>query len=62
MRASINLGDVTVEPVDLTRILGVFLDTKLRWKGHLTKIQGKITTRINALMQLTGSTWGFLLI
>jgi hypothetical protein len=62
MRASINLGDVTVEPVDSTRILGVFLDTKLRWKEHLTKIQEKMATRINALRRLTGSTWGFPLI
>jgi hypothetical protein len=33
MRARINLGDGIVELVDSTRILGVFLDTKLRWKN-----------------------------
>jgi hypothetical protein len=62
MMAGIDLGDVTVEPVDSTRILGVFLDTKLRWKEHLAKTQEKMTTRINALTRLTGSTWGFPLI
>ena len=62
MEASIELGSVTVKPEESVRVLGVHLDTGLRWKKHLASIKSRMTTYANALTRLTGSTWGFPLI
>lgn len=42
----------------IMRILGVFLDPRLRWKGHLDAVAGKMKTQLKALTQTTASTWG----
>lgn len=39
-------------------VLGVQLDTKLKWGPHVKKVQAKMTTQTQALTKLTASTWG----
>ena len=38
--------------------LGVWLDRKLRWRGHLKKIKAKMETQMYALTNIAASTWG----
>lgn len=40
------------------RVLGVQLDTKLRWAAHLRQIEAGHATRMLALSRLEASTWG----
>jgi Reverse transcriptase (RNA-dependent DNA polymerase)/Endonuclease-reverse transcriptase len=62
IRCCIRLGDIVKEPSQEVRILGLFLDPKLRWGVHKATIWSRMTTQINALSRLTGSTWGLPLI
>jgi hypothetical protein len=39
-------------------MLGIILDTQLRWKPHVQEIQNKMKTVTQALSRLTASTWG----
>jgi len=58
LEASLNLGEHTVEPETDIRILGVQLDTTLRWQPHLRAVEAQVTHHVNALKAITGSTWG----
>ena len=40
------------------RVLGVQLDSKLRWQPHMKLLQAKLMTRTAAVQSITGSTWG----
>lgn len=40
------------------RVLGVWLDPTLRWKGHFDAVAGKMKTQLRALTCLSTSTWG----
>lgn len=39
-------------------LLGVEIDTQLKWKPHLEQIKMRVSKRITALSCLAGSTWG----
>jgi hypothetical protein len=39
LTASINLGEVTLEPKQDIRVLRVWLDTKLKWTGHMRELR-----------------------
>ena len=43
-------------------VLGVWLDSSLRWKSHLDAVAGKMRTQLRALTCLSTSTWGLPLI
>ena len=58
MTATIQIGDRTIQPAKVMRILGVWLDPTLRWKGHLDATIRKLQSQTRALTCLTGSTWG----
>ena len=45
MTAAITIGEETKAPKADIRILGVQIDTKLRWKPHIKKIQEKMATQ-----------------
>ena len=40
------------------RILGVWLDTKLRWNAHVREVKRKAITQVGALTRTSASTWG----
>ncbi len=58
----VQLGDTTIEPVESTRFLGIWLDRKLRWRRHLKKLQAKIATQQFAITKLAATTWGVSLV
>jgi Reverse transcriptase (RNA-dependent DNA polymerase)/Endonuclease-reverse transcriptase len=58
LQASINLGDITKEPTKLVRVLGLWLDPALSWKGHIEKTRQKAVTQLKALTTLASPTWG----
>jgi len=58
MKASLNLNNIAVAPTASVRVLGVQLDTKLKWGAHIKKIEAKMTSQTRALTGLTKSTWG----
>lgn len=47
-----------VKPVPRCRILGLIIDNKLNWNGHIEHIETKLTKSLGALSSLAGSTWG----
>ena len=55
---SINFGNTIIEPQTSIRVLGLQVDTKLKWGPHLAKVRAKMATQGLALKCLAGSTWG----
>ena len=58
LKASICLGGIEKAPKAEIHILGIWVDPKLRWLVHLSKVQKKASTQIRALVQTIASTWG----
>ena len=58
MNAAVNIENIVIELKVNIRILGLQLDTGLKWNAHIDKIQSKMTTQRLALSRLTTSTWG----
>ncbi len=50
--------DIMNTPAADIRILGVRLDTALKWGAQLKAIEKQSTRTLNALKSITGSTWG----
>ena len=58
MAANITFEGRTITPKEHIRILGIQIDTKLRWGPHLQKIEEKNATQMLAMSKLGASTWG----
>jgi hypothetical protein len=58
IQALVTLAETTVHPKPSVKILGVILDSKLRWKAHEQAVKQKMTTQMLALSCTTASTWG----
>ena len=58
MTAGVNLGGVAKSPQPTLHILGVLLDSKLRWGPHVKSTAEKAAQQSRALTAITGSTWG----
>jgi len=58
MAACLQLDQHKIDPETQIKVLGVELDTKLRWGPHIGKVQEKITRQAMALHRITTSTWG----
>ena len=58
MSACLQLDQHKVDSETQIKVLGVELDTKLRWGPYVQKIQEKITQQAIALHRITTSTWG----
>ena len=56
LEASICLGGIEKAPKAEVRILGIWVDPKLRWSAHWSKVQQKANTQIGALVRTTAST------
>jgi hypothetical protein len=54
----VHLDQQTITPVQEARFLGVWIDRKLKWKGHLMAIKRKFATQQFALTRLAASAWG----
>lgn len=58
MDAKVTLAGHPVAPKTDIRVLGVQLDSKLRWAPHMRHVEAKLVIRQKALQTITGSTWG----
>ena len=58
VNASLDIGGHTIRPESDIRILGVQLDTALRWKPHFRVVKAQVIHQVNALKMIIGSTWG----
>ena len=54
--AAISLGATEVSPKAHVRILGVEIDSKLRWGPHVQKVRAKIEQQTSALTRIATST------
>ena len=62
LEAPVQIEGRVINPGAAMRILGVWLDPRLRWKGHLDALAGKLKTQVRALTCLSTSTWGLPLV
>jgi len=58
LAANVQLDDITVSPTATVRVLGVWLDTKLRWGPHIKEAVVRSQAQAGALDRLANSTWG----
>ena len=58
MTASINIASTEIEPKTDIRVLGLQIDTKLKWGPHVRKTQEKMVKQSMALAKISTSTWG----
>ena len=58
LEQSIELGDVVKCPTRQVRVLGVWLDPKLRWSAHATKVRAKGLIAGACFRKIVQSTWG----
>ena len=58
MSATIQIENNLIEPKTDIRVLGLQIDTKLKWGAHIRKTQEKMTSQSLALTKISTSTWG----
>ena len=58
MAATVNILSQTLEPKEDICVLGVQIDSRLKWHAHARKTQKKMITQTLALSKITTSTWG----
>ncbi len=58
LEAPVTLQGTEIQPIPVVRVLGIQLDSKLRWKAQEKAIQAKMDTQMLALQRTTASTWG----
>jgi len=58
LQASATFGNAEKPPSQDVRVLGVWLDTKLKWTAHARRLAKKASIQNGALTKLTASTWG----
>lgn len=52
------LSSESIKPSTIGRLLGVTLDSKLRWENHVESAKTKAIISLGAIARLSGSTWG----
>ena len=58
LKAPITIQGHQTSPTSPVRILGFWIDSRLRWQPHIRKLEGKAIANIEAIQRLTASTWG----
>lgn len=56
MAAAISIAGITKTSKTNIKVLGVQIDTKLKWGPHVKKVQEKMVTQTRALTKVTTST------
>jgi hypothetical protein len=56
-RANITLPGIIINPNDEVRVLGVWLDLKLRWGAHIRRTAIKVSRQLRGLRTAAASTW-----
>jgi hypothetical protein len=58
LAATIRLGETIQHPKQEVRILGVWIDPKLKWAAHIRQVLGKAPSYQRAIDTTAASTWG----
>jgi exonuclease III len=58
MDATLKIGQIQKVATNNVRVLGVQVDTKLKWGPHLAKIAQKHASQSSAIDRISTSTWG----
>jgi hypothetical protein len=58
IQAAVQIEGFDGKPVESLRVLGVWVDRKLRWASHVQEAARKGEAQFEALARLVGSTWG----
>ena len=56
MNAPVTLGETVVSAEPFVKVLGVILDSKLKWKDYEQAVKQKLATQMLALQCTTAST------
>ena len=62
MEASVIINDKEIKPSSSIRILGIKIDSTLKWQAQLKAVDSQAMRMLTALKSITGSTWGILTI
>ena len=54
----VTLSYIDIKPETSIRVLGLYIDTKLRYGLYIAQVQAKVATQDRAIKFLAGSTWG----
>ena len=57
-KPTFTINNISIPSTTSTKYLGIWFDTKLSWKEHISKIKHKALQRIIQISQLTGINWG----
>lgn len=58
MQAAVQIPKFQDGPVPVMRILGIYLDSKLKWGPHVNLTAAKAASHMASITRLTKSTWG----
>ena len=58
MEASVIINDKEIKPSSSIRILGIKIDSTLKWQAQLKAVDSQAMRMLTALKSITGSTWG----
>jgi hypothetical protein len=61
MAASVGIDTHSINPKADIRILGLQIDSKLKWGPHVRLLEGRMTKQSLALSRISASTWGITL-